>query len=151
MDELSLCPREQSHLTALAELWVASWRAALPAIDFTARLPWFLDHLQTLENAGAQTICAFDANEILLGFVTIDPATGYLDQLAVKVEAQGTGVARKLLDAAKLLSPETLVLDVNQDNPRALRFYEREGFRQVGEGVNEKSGLKIWRMAWPKA
>ena len=40
-------------------------------------------------------------------------------------------------------------LDVNQANARAVRFYEREGFRKVGEGVNPVSGLETLAMEWP--
>jgi putative acetyltransferase len=39
-------------------------------------------------------------------------------------------------------------VDVNQDNPRAVRFYEREGFRRLHEGVNPNSGLRTWRLEW---
>jgi putative acetyltransferase len=82
----------------------------------------------------------------LLGFVTFDPATAYLDQLAVAPEAKGSGAASLLLNEARRLSPDGLTLDVNQDNPRALRFYEREGFEKIGEGTNPRSGLKTWRL-----
>ncbi len=39
--------------------------------------------------------------------------------------------------------PTGLELHVNLDNPRAVRFYEREGFVQIGEGVSPRSGLPI--------
>jgi putative acetyltransferase len=135
-----------AELASLAELWVASWQEAMPDIDFSARRSWFLDHLQELEAAGAVTFCAFDGAEQLLGFVTIDPATAYLDQLAIAPGAKGSGAARLLVGEARRLSPRGLTLDVNQDNTRALRFYEREGFEKIGEGINPLSGLKTWRL-----
>ena len=39
-------------------------------------------------------------------------------------------------------------LDVNEMNPRALRFYEREGFSVVGRGLNPQSGLPTLKMRW---
>ena len=54
-----------------------------------------------------------------------------------------------LLDAAKRRAPGHLMLEVNQDNARALKFYERQGFVREGEGVNPRSGLKTWRYRWP--
>ena len=51
---------EQADLANLAELWVTSWQETMPAIDFLARSPWFLDHLRKLEAAGAITLCAFE-------------------------------------------------------------------------------------------
>jgi len=121
----------------------------MPDIDFAARRPWFLDHLRALEAAGAITICALDGVNRLLGFVTFDPATAFLDQLAVAPEAKGTGVAHLLLNEARRLSPNGLVLDVNQDNARALAFYAREGFAKTAESVNPRSGLKTLRLRWP--
>ena len=142
--------RTDADLANLAELWVTSWQETMPAIDFLARRPWFLDHLRKLEAAGAITLCAFDGLDRLLGFVTFDPATAYLDQLAVAPEAKGSGAASLLLNEARRLSLDGLTLDVNQDNPRALRFYEREGFEKIGEGTNPRSGLKTWRLRLPK-
>ncbi|MGH6852658.1 MAG: GNAT family N-acetyltransferase [Methylocella sp.] len=146
---LRLRVRADADCASLAGLWAASWREAMPDIDFESRRPWFLDYLRGLEAAGAITICAFDGLNRLLGFVTFDPARAYLDQLAVAPEAKGTGAAKLLVAEARRLSPNGLVLDVNQDNARALAFYEREGFATTAEGVNPRSGLKTWRLRWP--
>jgi putative acetyltransferase len=141
--------RAEADCASLAGLWVESWREAMPDIDFNARRGWLLDHLRALEAAGAITICAFDGADRLLGFVTFDPVTAYLDQLAVAPEAKGTGAAKLLLDEARRLSPKGLALDVNQDNARAVAFYERQGFAKIAEGVSPRSGLKTWRLHWP--
>ena len=82
----------------------------------------------------------------LLGFATVDPQNGYLDQITVAPEAKSSGAASALLAEARRISEHPLFLDVNQDNPRALRFYAREGFRTVEAGVNPRSGLKTWRL-----
>jgi putative acetyltransferase len=146
---LGLRVRTDADCASVADLWLASWREAMPDIDFEARRAWFLDHLRALEAGGAITICAFDGLNRLLGFVTFDPANAYLDQLAIVPEAKGTGAANLLLDEARRFSPNGLVLDVNQDNARALAFYAREGFAKTAEGVNPRSGLKTWRLRWP--
>jgi len=146
---LRLRVRADADCASLADVWMASWRDAMPDIDFAARRPWFLDHLRALEANGAITICAFDGFNRLLGFATFDPATAYLDQLALAPEAKGTGAAKLLLDEARRLSPNGLVLDVNCDNARALAFYAREGFAKTAEGVNPRSGLKTIRLRWP--
>lgn len=136
---------------SIADLWVASWQEAMPKIDFNARRAWFGDRLRTLHKAGLVSVGAFDGQDGLLGFVTIDPATGYLDQLAVAPRAKGTGTAKLLLSEARRLSPGRLELDVNEDNPRAIAFYEREGFVKIAEGVNPNSGLKTRRLRWQGA
>ncbi len=138
--------RTDADMYALVELWAASWREAMPGIDFAARKTWLRGHLPALEADGAVTICGFDQNGRLLGFATVDPQNGYLDQIAVAPEAKSSGAASALLAEARRISPHPLFLDVNQDNPRALRFYAREGFEMVEAGVNPRSGLKTWRL-----
>ena len=55
-----------------------------------------------------------------------------------------------LVDDAKRLSPDGITLLVNKDNARAIRFYERNGFVDAGEGVNPTSGRPVKKMAWKK-
>jgi putative acetyltransferase len=82
----------------------------------------------------------------LAGFVTID-VTGYLDQLVVGPDHWGSKIAASLVDEAKRRSPSGITLLVNADNARAIRFYQRSGFVQAGEDVNE-SGRPVLKMAW---
>lgn len=133
----------------LARLWCDAWQATFPAIDFPARLAWFDQRLTGLRAAGVVILCVVDAADRPVGFATIDPTTGEMDQLAVAPAAFGAGIATTLLAAVKNRAPGRVGLSVNQDNPRAVRFYTREGFRVVGTGVNPGSGLAILYMEWP--
>ncbi|WP_035715010.1 GNAT family N-acetyltransferase [Azorhizobium doebereinerae] len=135
-------------LQAAADLWVATWAATMPDIDFEARRPWFLEHLAKLRAAGARVLVAEVPTDAIAGFVIIDPATRYLDQLAVAPGQRGGGAAEALMAAARAVSPGGIVLDVNQDNGRAVAFYRRSGFRIVSAGENPMSGRAIWRMEW---
>ena len=148
-----IAPIRDAERAALLDLWVASWRATFPTIDFDARREWFVKHLAELEAQGADLICMFEdtakpGERKLVGFVLIDPKTGWLDQIAVKPNAFGAGVGRELLNAAKRASPGVIKLDVNADNFRALRFYKREGFHRVGAGVNKLSGRETAVLEW---
>jgi len=84
----------------------------------------------------------------LIGFVTIDPKTMYLDQIVVAPEAWGSSAALALLDEAKNRSPRGVDLLVNKDNARAIHFYEKHGFHYAGEDKNPVSGIAVNRMAW---
>jgi putative acetyltransferase len=137
-----------ADLSALADLWVASWQAAMPGIDFAARRNWFFDYVREIERQGGATICAF-RGEHLLGFILLDQGRGVLEQIAVSPELFGSGIGALLLDEAKRLCPSGFSLEVNADNPRALRFYEKAGFARQEPGVNPASGLKTWLMRWP--
>lgn len=132
-----------TEVAALVDLWVASWREAMPAIDFEARRPWIADFLRARSHA---TLVAAIGSEPL-GFVTMERA--HLHQLVVASPAKGRGIATALLEAAKARAPGSLTLEVNEANVRAVRFYEREGFRTIGEGINPASGLATWIMRWP--
>ena len=49
---------------------------------------------------------------------------------------------------ARRISPHGLDLKVNADNARAIRFYEKQGFVDVGEAINEISGAPVRLMRW---
>ena len=130
------------ELAPLADLWVASWQEAMPAIDFATRWAWIS---AVLANP-AHTTLVIERDGAAHGFAVLEGAL--LHQLVVSRAAKGSGVARALIAAAKDRAPGGLALEVNQDNPRAVRFYLREGFRRTGEGRNAGSGLATWHMRW---
>jgi putative acetyltransferase len=131
---------------AAIALWQRTWQAAYPQIDFAARLPWWRDRWRDELVPTAEIVVAVDDTE-MLGFVTID-ASGYLDQLVVAPDAQGSSIAAMLVDEAKRLSPSGITLLVNADNARAIRFYEKNRFVHDGDDVNPTSGRPVWRMRW---
>jgi putative acetyltransferase len=135
----------------LIELWLAAWTATYPGIDFETRRDWFGEHLSLLETQGCTTLAARDEAGKLAGFAIFNRVSGWLDQIAVHPDAFGAGIARGLMREAKRLSPGRLQLDVNADNVRALTFYEREGFRRTGEGINPNSGARTLSMEWRDA
>jgi putative acetyltransferase len=89
-----------------------------------------------------------DCENEIVGFVTVDPRTLYLDQIVVAPELWGSDVGAALIAEAKRLSPAGLDLDVNTDNARAIRFYEKQRFAISGAGVNPISGRPVHRMSW---
>ena len=89
-----------------------------------------------------------EADDMVVGFVTVDPTSFDLDQIVVAPEVQGKGVASALIAEAKRISPGGLDLHVNTDNVRAIRFYEKEGFVISGEALNWRSGAPVHKMSW---
>jgi putative acetyltransferase len=89
-----------------------------------------------------------EADGNMIGFVTVDPRTLYLDQIVVAPEHWRSGVGATLIAEAKRISPAGLDLDVNIDNARAIGFYRRLGFLITGVGKNPISGKPVHRMSW---
>ena len=116
-------------------------------IDFDARRRWLDAHLDALAAAGARILVA-EIDDAPVGFVTVDPVRGHLDQLAVHPAQHGGGIADRLMAGAKALSPASLMLDVNEGNARARRFYARQGFVPVSTGRNSRSGLPTLLLQW---
>jgi ribosomal protein S18 acetylase RimI-like enzyme len=131
----------------MLDVWVESWQAAYPAIDFHVRRSWAEAHFAELQREGARVLVA-EADGRLAGLVTVAPATGYIDQIVVALWAQRRGVASRLIAAARAISSTMLELHVNQDNEPAVAFYMREGFAVSGEAANPRSGAPTFRMTW---
>jgi putative acetyltransferase len=150
VSEPALRPYAPADEDAAIELWRRTWQAAYPAIDFAARVEWWRERWRKELVPAAQIIVA-ETSGALIGFVTVDPRTRYLDQLVVAPEAWGSQAAAALVREAKRLSPAGLDLDVNQDNARAIRFYEKHGFAVTADGVNPISGRPTHKMSWRPA
>ncbi len=137
--------RAEDEEAAIA-LWLETWRQTYPSIDFAARVAWWRERWRNELVPNAAIIVAEQA-EALIGLVTID-RSGYLDQLVVGHEHWGSPLATALLDEAKRRSPQRVTLKVNDDNARAIRFYERSSFRHAGEDVNPASNRRVLVMEW---
>ena len=127
-------------------LWLETWKLAYPSIDFDARVDWWRKRWRDELVPNAAIVVAESA-DAMAGFVTIDPS-GYLDQLVVAPAHQGSTHATALVDEAKRLSPAGVTLKVNADNFRAIRFYQRCGFIDMGEDFNPGSNRPVRKMAW---
>jgi putative acetyltransferase len=133
--------------TAAIELWRRTWQLAYPALDFAARVDWWRERWRT-ELVPTTVITVAERDGALLGFVTVDPKSGYLDQIVVAPETWGSPLAAALVDEAKRIAPGALDLLVNQDNARAVRFYEKQGFVVSGADINPRSGAPLHKMSW---
>lgn len=144
---VKLRPYQSSEQDEAFALWQRAWQLAYPQIDFSKRIDWFRDHWRTLQLDSKIVVAQLDAGP-LAGFVVVSPRTGYLDQIVVAPAAQKMGVGKALIDAAKKISRDGVYLHVNQDNARAIAFYEKHGFIIAGNDVNHRSGAPVYMMTW---
>jgi GNAT superfamily N-acetyltransferase len=132
---------------SLRSLWCEAWEANYPAIDYRTRWPNMWLHWQGLN---AQIHVAARKRD-LVGILVLVPLSGetmLLEQIALSPAEQGSGTAHLLMNLAKQKTPVILKLSVNAFNKRAIRFYEREGFRRNASGVNVTSGLATFDYEW---
>jgi len=143
----TLRPYATADEDATIELWQRTWQQHYPHLDFTARVPWWRERWRN-ELVPTAMVTVAERQGAVVGFVTVDPKTRYLDQLVVAPEAWGSDVAPVLMAEARRLSPAGLELAVNADNVRAIRFYEKQGFVVTGNDVNPISKAPILKMSW---
>jgi putative acetyltransferase len=145
--KITLRPYSAADEEAAIELWRRSWQQHYAHINFAERVDWWRERWREELVPVARVVLA-ERGGALIGFVTIDPQTMYLDQIVVAPEHWGSGVALMLLEEAKRLSPRGIDLLVNKDNFRAIKFYEKHGFSYAGEDKNPVSGRPVNRMNW---
>ncbi|MEY8761647.1 GNAT family N-acetyltransferase [Chryseobacterium tongliaoense] len=71
------------------------------------------------------------------GFASV--ADGTLEMLFIHNDSRGKGYGRKLYQFMKNKTGLTQV-DVNEQNPQAIGFYEKMGFSKVGRSEKDSSG-----------
>ena len=83
----------------------------------------------------------------LAGFIGCNGAQ--VEMLFVEPRCFRHGVGRALLEHVRALHPR-LALDVNEQNPQALAFYERQGFKVVGRSALDGQGnpYPLLHMEW---
>lgn len=80
---------------------------------------------------------AADDSDRPLGFMILSDA--HLEALFVDPDVHGRGVGRRLVEHA-LAQSRPLTTDVNEQNPKAIGFYERLGFVRTGRSSQDGQG-----------
>ncbi len=135
-------------LDELMGLWLRSTLAAHPFIDESY---WYESAQMVRETflpqATTWVACEPQSGKIS-GFISvIDPQ--FIGALFVDSTAHGHGVAQQLMATAKSTYLR-LMLEVYQENHRAVAFYRKEGFSSTAETRHPGTGLPTWIMAWQK-
>ena len=96
-----------------------------------------------------------EANGLIVGTIAasvVSPDEGHLRGMAVLPEAQGLGIAEQLLGVAESHLQDRgctrITLDTTQPLQRAIRFYEKHGYRSTGK-VGDHFGMPLYEYAKP--
>jgi putative acetyltransferase len=128
---------ETADLEALLEIWLRSVRAThtfLTESDIQGLLPAVLNYL-SVPNPELWAVCS-DESE-LIGFMGL--ADGNVESLFVAPEHLRRGAGRLLLEHARRRKGP-LRVDVNEQNPEAIKFYEANGFHVVARSPVDDEG-----------
>jgi ribosomal protein S18 acetylase RimI-like enzyme len=116
-----------------------------PAFTDTVLTPEALEKRQS----EMQILVAADATNRVIGTIAYRASNGegHIRGMAVWPEHQGCGVARALLGKAesdlRKLHCRSVTLDTTRPLSRAMRFYERSGFRRTGE-ITSFFGMELF-------
>jgi GNAT superfamily N-acetyltransferase len=125
MAQFTIRPAREDDAFAISQAQVDARRVAMP----------WLSVLHTFEDAVRffgdfvipnQIVLVAELEEGVVGFIAIEGA--WVDHLYVAPAHQGIGNGDALLQKAKELRPDGLMLWTFERNHRARRFYERRGF-----------------------
>lgn len=78
-----------------------------------------------------------DNNKVIgtAGVIILSETDGLVKRFYIKLSYRGSGIAGQLLgeliDKSLLMGLKKLILDVRNTNGRAIRFYEKNGFKQT--------------------
>jgi ribosomal protein S18 acetylase RimI-like enzyme len=133
---VTIRPLEETDVEACAELM-----AGLPLWRRYGTTLHDARALFTLAAAGGAQVRVAEDGGRVAGFVFYHlrgtfEHSGYVRALGVHTDAQGRGVGSLLMDAAEeeiLARGPNVFLLVSADNAAARRFYERRGYREIGE------------------
>lgn len=127
-------------------------------IDATAWLPRVLDHQAIADMYSPallekRTIFVAEYGGEVIGYLSMDHVAGFIHALYLRPDVRGEGRGKALLDAAKEARQQGFELTVFEPNTHAMRFYVREGLREVPEGRNDDTpeGVPTLLMRWQGA
>jgi len=130
----------KTDIKRVAEIWL---NANLQAHSFISPQYW-MGNFDLVKAMLPQVYVYEDARNIQ-GFVGLN--SEQFEGIFVSGEMRSQGIGRFLLDFIKTKKPE-LHLNVYRKNTRAIRFYQREDFEILNEGLDEAIGEKDCAMLW---
>ena len=133
---------QDADIDRVADIWLD---ANLKAHSFISPQYW-KGNFETVKKMLPQAeVYVYENDREIWGFIGLNGE--YIEGIFVSGEMQSWGIGKRLLDFVKTKKTE-LQLNVYQKNMRAIRFYQREGFKILREGMDEATGEKDYEMTW---
>ncbi len=150
MNQISISPLNTADIDQLINVARRSWHAHYPGIITVEQIDYMLELgynpaviKKEICEEGITWLCIMDG-ETMIGFISAGPYgvnTVKLHKLYVLSEYHGKGIGAmalaKVEEVAQKAGAHTIVLNVNKRNTKAIRAYERAGWRISEEVVND--------------
>jgi GNAT superfamily N-acetyltransferase len=135
---------------AAAEVWLASFAAALPTVKRAHTDDEVRDWMASVVVGRLETWVAEAGGEVV-GLMTLHD--GWIEQLYLRPDWQRRGLGRRFVELAKERSPGGLRLWCFQVNGPARRFYEANGFvvAEMTDGAANEEREPDIRYEWDPA
>lgn len=132
----------KTDIKRAAEIWL---NANLQAHSFISLQYWMGNFDSVKAMLPQAEVYVYEDARNIQGFVGLNGEQ--IEGIFVSGEMRSQGIGRLLLDFIKTKKTE-LRLNVYRKNTRAIRFYQREGFEILNEGLDEAVGEKDCAMLW---
>lgn len=123
-------------LPKLINVWEASVRATHDFLD-EANITRLKSLIYNTYFDAVQLMCYKNNEGEVLGFSGVSDSK--IEMLFISPDAQGLGLGSLLCKHA-IASQQVTSVDVNEQNPRAITFYEKMGFTKVGRSDVDGEG-----------
>lgn len=127
---------QEHDFDTLTGLWEASVRATHTFLKETD-IVWLRPRIRNHYLIHVELRAFRDEHHAILGFVGV--ANAKIEMLFIAPQAQGKGIGKQLLQYA-IHHMKAVELDVNEQNPDAVGFYQHQGFEIVGRSPLDGQG-----------
>lgn len=135
---------ENTDIDAVMQIWQ---NENIKAHNFIPKEYWESNYEYVKKLLPNSEIYVYIENDKIEGFIGINE--DYIEGIFVNSNYQNKGIGTALLNKAKE-EKEELTLNVYEKNRKAIKFYEKNGFKIVKEAVDKETNEKEFRMIWNK-
>ena len=133
-----------SDTEQVMKIWLSG---NMEAHSFVPEKYW-QSHFKEVQEALQQAdVWVYDINGNVHGFIGL--INEYIAGIFVDKNYRSKGIGTQLVNFVKE-KYDTLSLNVYQENPRAVAFYQSECFSVLSEGIDEDTSKKEYTMFWKK-
>lgn len=135
---------QKNDINTVAKIWLDT---NIKAHNFIDKSYWESNFNYVKKAFLKSEIYIYLDNDIIQGFIGL--TDNYIEGIFVKDDMQSKGIGKLLLDYVKNIK-DNLTLYVYQKNIRAIKFYQREGFKIQSQNIDIETNESEYLMSWRK-